>query len=122
MVVHGHGLDEITVHGTTRVAELRDGRVLEHELTPEDAGLSRGRLEDLAGGDVERNVAIAGSVLRGEGGPRRDVVLLNAGAALVVAGRARGLREGVAMAAEAIDSGGALRVLERLKALCPYAA
>ena len=122
MVVHGHGLDEITLHGTTRVAELRDGRVREGELTPEDAGLPRARLDELAGGDIERNVAIAGSVLGGERGRRRDVVLLNAGAALVVAGRAGDLKEGVELAAQAIDSGGALRVLERLRALCPLNA
>ena len=119
MVVHGHGLDEITLHGTTRVAELRDGRVRERELTPEDAGLPRAGVEEVAGGDVERNVAIAGSVLGGERGPRRDVVLLNAGAALMVAGRANDLKEGVELAGQAIDSGGALRVLERLRALCP---
>jgi len=122
MVVHGQGLDEITLHGATRVAELRDGRVLESELTPEDAGLSSGGLEDLAGGDVARNVAIAKAVLAGERGRRRDVVLLNAGAALMVAGRAGDVREGVEMAGRAIDSGGALGVLESLRALCPLDA
>jgi len=122
MVVHGDGLDEITLHGPTRVAELRDGRVLERDLTPEDAGLPRVRLEELAGGEVETNVAIARAVLSGVRGPRRDVVLLNAGAALTVAGRADDLREGVEIAAQAIDSGGAQRVLERLRALCPLDA
>jgi len=116
--VHGGGLDEITLHATTRFAELRDGRVTIGSLEPEEAGLARARLEDLSGGDVERNVSIARAVLSGERGPRRDVVLINAAAALLVAGRAADLREGVAQAAEAIDSGGALRIVERLRTLC----
>jgi len=118
MVVHGGGLDEITLHATTRFAELRDGRVTTGSLEPEEAGLARARLEDLAGGDVERNVSIARAVLDGERGPRRDVVLINAAAALLVAGRAADLKEGVALAAEAIDSGGARRVVEGLRVLC----
>ena len=119
MVVHGAGLDEITLHAETQVAELRDGRVALRDLAPEDAGLGRARLEDLRGGDLERNVAIARAVLEGEGGPRRDVVLLNAAAALWVAGKAGDLREGVSLAAGAIDSGGASRLVDRLRALCP---
>jgi len=119
MVVHGDGLDEITLHGRTRIAELDGGRVRMFDVTPEDAGLSRARLEDIAGGDVARNVGIARSVLDGERGPRRDVVLLNAAAALVVAGRAPDLKQGVQRAAEAIDSGAARRVVERMRALCP---
>ena len=119
MVVHGDGLDEITLHGRTRVAELAGGRVRVYEVTPEDAGLDRARLEDLAGGDVARNVGIARRILDGERGPRRDVVLLNASAALVVAGKAEDLRAGVELAARAIDSGGASSVVERLRALCP---
>lgn len=122
MVVHGAGLDEITLHAETQVAELRDGRVTLRDLAPEDAGLGRARLEDLRGGDLERNVAIARAVLEGEGGPRRDVVLLNAAAALWVAGKAGDLREGVSLAAGAIDSGGASRLVDRLRALCPLEA
>lgn len=118
MVVHGDGLDEIALHGRTRVAELDSGRVRVHEVTPEDAGLGRARLEDLAGGDVERNVAIARSILDGERGPRRDVVLLNAAAGLVIAGKAQDLKEGVQRAGVAIDSGAARRVVERMRALC----
>jgi anthranilate phosphoribosyltransferase len=118
MVVHGEGTDEIALHGETRVAELRDGTVRTYTLAPEDAGLRRAGLRDLAGGDVEANVAIARGVLRGETGPRRDVVLLNAAAALVVAGRAADLKDGVAAAARAIDSGAAASILERLKAIC----
>lgn len=119
LVVHGGGLDEITLHATTRFAELRDGRVVLGTLEPEAAGLGRARLEDLAGGDVGRNVSIARRVLDGERGPHRDIVLMNAAAALLVAGRAGDLREGVALAAGAIDSGGSLRVVERLRAICP---
>ena len=119
MVVHGDGLDELTLHGRTRVAELQGGRVREHEVTPEDAGLERARLEELAGGDVERNVRIAQSVLDGERGPQRNVVLLNAAAALVVAGKTADLKGGVARAAEAIDTGAARRVVDRMRALCP---
>jgi anthranilate phosphoribosyltransferase len=118
MVVHGGGLDEITLHTTTEVAELRDDRVVLRVLAPEEAGLERARLDELKGGDVEQNVAIARGILEGARGPRRDVVLLNAAAALWVAGQAGDLREGVAVAAGAIDSGGALRVVERLRALC----
>jgi anthranilate phosphoribosyltransferase len=119
MVVHGDGLDEIALHGRTRVADLDRGQVRVREVTPEDAGLERARIEDLAGGDVPRNVGIARSILDGERGPRRDVVLLNSAAALVVAGKAADLTEGVRRAAEAIDSGAARRVVERMRALCP---
>jgi anthranilate phosphoribosyltransferase len=118
LVVHGGGLDEITLHATTRFAELRDGRVVLGSLEPEDAGLGRASLEDLRGGDVRRNVSIARGVLDGERGPRRDVVLINAAAALLVAGRVGDLREGVALAAGAIDSGGALRIVDGLRAIC----
>ena len=118
LVVHGGGLDEITLHTTTEVAELRDDRVVLRVLAPEEAGLERARLDELKGGDVEQNVAIARGILEGARGPRRDVVLLNAAAALWVAGQAGDLREGVSVAAGAIDSGGALRVVERLRALC----
>ena len=118
LVVHGGGLDEITLHATTQIAELRDGRVVLGSLAPEEAGLGRARLQDLQGGDVEQNVAIARGVLEGSRGPRRDVVLLNAAAALRVAGKAGDLREGVSLAAAAIDSGGALRLVDRLRALC----
>jgi anthranilate phosphoribosyltransferase len=119
MVVHGDGLDEIATHAPTRVAELADGEVRVYRIVPEDAGLARGRREDLTGGDVRENVAIANRILLGERGPRRDAVLINAAAALVVAGRADDLRAGVARAAAAIDSGAALGIVERLRELCP---
>jgi anthranilate phosphoribosyltransferase len=122
MVVHGDGMDEIATSGETAVAELRDGEVRTYTVRPEDAGLPRSRRRDLLGGDAADNARIATRVLAGEPGPPRDAVLLNAAAALVVAGRAADLRAGVALAARAIDEGAALAALERLKAICPAPA
>jgi anthranilate phosphoribosyltransferase len=116
-VVHGDGFDELTTTGTTEVAELRDGKVSTFAVTPEDAGLPRARRDDLKGADPATNAARMVDLLDGRSGPLRDVVLLNAAAALIVAGRARDLRDGVAQAAKAIDSGAAKRVLERLIAI-----
>ncbi len=116
-VVHGGGMDEIAIHAETRVAELDRGRVRTFTVRPEDAGLPRARAADVAGGEVPENVAIARSILQGAPGPRRDVVLLNASAALLIAGRAEDLRGGVALAADAIDSGRAMNVLDRLRAI-----
>ena len=116
-VVHGDGLDEITTTGTTEVAELRDGKVVTFTVTPEDAGLPRARLDDLKGGDPATNAACLTVLLEGRRGPLRDVVLLNSAAALIVAGRARDLRQGVDQAADAIDNGAARRALDRLIAI-----
>ncbi|MGO8919698.1 MAG: anthranilate phosphoribosyltransferase [Stellaceae bacterium] len=116
-VVHGDGLDELTTTGATEVAELKDGKVTRFEVTPETAGLPRARLEDIKGADPATNAARMVVMLDGRPGPLRDVVLLNAAAALIVAGRARDLKEGVAEAARSIDSGGAKRALERLVAI-----
>jgi anthranilate phosphoribosyltransferase len=113
-VVHGSGLDEITTAGVTNVAELKDGKVRCFEVTPEDAGIERATLDDLKGGDPAHNAALMRGVLAGEKGKLRDIVLLNAAAALIVAGRAADLREGVALAADTIDSGKAAEVLARL--------
>ncbi|HXH06586.1 MAG TPA: anthranilate phosphoribosyltransferase [Vicinamibacterales bacterium] len=114
-VVHGaDGLDEISTTGYTKVSECRDGTVTTFYVHPADAGLPKADAGALAGGDAAANAAIARAVLAGEHGPARDVVLLNAGAALLVAGRAGDLREGVRAAAAAIDSGAAQRTLERL--------
>ncbi|MGB9791031.1 MAG: bifunctional anthranilate synthase component II/anthranilate phosphoribosyltransferase [Thermacetogeniaceae bacterium] len=115
MVVHGEdGLDEITHTGKTRVSELVDGEIRSYELVPEDLGLKRGRLEEITGSTAEENARIVLEVLKGEPGPCRDVVLMNAGAALFVGGKADDLRDGVRLAAEAIDSGAALRKLREL--------
>lgn len=113
-VVHGSGLDEITTAGKTIIAEFKGGSVRTFEVTPEDAGVPRATLDDLKGGDPAHNAALMRSVLAGEKGPLRDIVLLNAGAALIVAGRATTLRDGAAIAAGAIDSGKAAEVLARL--------
>ncbi len=113
-VVHGEGgLDEIAPTGETRVAELVDGRVRTRTVTPEDFGVEPVPLEALGGGDARRNAEIAREVLDGEPGPARVAVLLNAGAALCVAGLASEPREGAARAAQAIDRGDARRTLER---------
>jgi anthranilate phosphoribosyltransferase len=114
-VVHGAGLDELSLCGPTEVAAIEDGAVRTFRVVPEDAGLPRCAPEALQGGDAARNAAIAREVLAGRGGAARDVVVLNAAAALVVAGRARDLRQAAALAAEAIDSGRAAAVLEKAR-------
>jgi len=115
LVVHGNdGLDEITITGPTRVAEMRDGQVHAYEITPEDFGLQRAPLESISGGDVQDNADIIRSILSGERSPRRDVVLLNAAAALVAAGRADTIQEAVPIAAYSIDSDAARQRLELL--------
>jgi anthranilate phosphoribosyltransferase len=116
-VVHGDGLDEITTTGPSQVAELRDGKVRCFEVTPEQAGLPKARLEELRGADAETNAQALRALLTGAPGPFRDIVLLNAAAALIVAGRADDLRDGVKQAAQAIDSGAADAVLGRLAAI-----
>lgn len=114
-VVHGGGLDEISLAGETLVASLEeDGSVRRFTVTPEEAGLARASIESLSGGDAQDNARLIRALLEGEKGPRRDAVLLNSGAALVVAGRAADLREGAALAAESIDGGAALGRLEAL--------
>jgi len=116
-VVHGmDGLDEITITDRTRVSEFRNGKVDDYFIHPSDFGLATGKAEDLKGGDAKENAAISVEVLSGEKGPRRDIVLLNAAAALAAAGRAAGLKEGITLAAASIDSGAALNKLEQLRA------
>ena len=113
-VVHGGGLDEITTTGPTKVAELANGKVRTFEVSPADVGLPIASFEDLKGGNAAANAASLKSVLAGDQGPLRDVVLMNAGAALVVADKAGSLAQGVELAADAIDSGRARVCLERL--------
>ena len=115
-VVHGSGMDELTTAGVTTVAEFHGGMVRSFEVVPEDAGLKRAALDDLKGGEPAHNAALMRGVLAGEKGPLRDIVLLNTAAGLIVAGRASNLFEGVAIAADTIDSGKAAGVLERLVA------
>jgi anthranilate phosphoribosyltransferase len=114
-VVHGSdGLDEITIAGTTVLAEIQDEQVQMHRIKPGDFGIPEGRLEDLEGGDARRSAEVILSVLHGEKGPWRNVVVLNAAPGIVCGGKARNLEEGVSLAAQSIDSGRAHQVLERL--------
>ena len=115
MVVHGmEGLDEISLCGPTKVAELRGGQVKEYIVEPEQFGLKRCRMEELHGGNAEQSAAIVRAVLQGDKGPARDVVLLNGGAALYVGGSAATIQDGMRLAAESIDSGKAREKLARL--------
>jgi anthranilate phosphoribosyltransferase len=117
-VVHGSdGLDEITTSGPTSVAALEKGKVRTFEISPEDAGLARSTPESLRGGDADTNAAALMDVLKGKKGPLRDVTVFNAAAALIVAGRAKDLREGVAQAQHAIETGEAEGRLDRLIAV-----
>jgi anthranilate phosphoribosyltransferase len=117
-VVHGSdGLDEITTTGPTCVAELKDGAVRSFEVTPAQAGLKPGRLEDLKGGTPQENAKAVLDLLDGKPGAFRDIVRMNAGAALVVAGKAKSLEEGAALAATSIDAGKAKAALDRLRAI-----
>ncbi|MEQ9334013.1 anthranilate phosphoribosyltransferase [Thalassobaculum sp.] len=113
-VMHGDGLDEITTTGITTVASLQDGRIETFEISPEDAGLPRATLDQVRGGDPEHNATALRAVLDGVPGPYRDIVLMNAAGALIVAGRAADMKSGVAMAAEIIDGGRAKAKLEAL--------
>jgi anthranilate phosphoribosyltransferase len=114
-VVHGSdGLDEITTTGPTLAFEIRHAEVARRTLTPDDFGVAIARPADLKGGDRETNLAIAREILEGGHGPRRDIVLVNSAGALVAVGRARDFREGVALAAAAIDSGAARGKAEAL--------
>jgi anthranilate phosphoribosyltransferase len=117
-VVHGHdGLDELTTTGATDVAELKDGKVVVFEVTPADAGLTPAKLSDLKGGDERDNALAIREVLAGKKTPLRDIAILNAAAATIVAGKAANLLDGAAMAAHSIESGAAQRALDRLVAI-----
>lgn len=117
-VVHGSdGLDEITLSGPTAVAELKNGEIKTFEVSPEDAGLPRAPADALKGGDAEANAVALRAVLEGMPGPYRDVALLNAAATLIVAGKAKDLKEGVALGAQSIDSGAAEARLKKLIAV-----
>jgi anthranilate synthase/phosphoribosyltransferase len=118
LVVHGHpGMDEVSASGPTTVGEYADGAVRLWELTPEEVGIARGTIAGIAGGDATANASILRDVLGGEHGQPRDVVLMNAAAALLAAGRVTDMAEGVAVARDSIDSGAALARLEALVTL-----
>ena len=115
LVVHGEdGLDEITITGKTRIAEMRNGIVRTYEITPEEFGLRRALISDISGGDVAANAEIIRRVLHGEKSPRRDVVLLNAAAAIVAAEKAENLQDALLIATQSIDTGAAWEKLTQL--------
>ncbi len=115
MVVHGDGMDEITTLGSTQIAELRDGRVKVTMFEAASVGIAVPNPDQISGGTPQQNAEIATAILRGEKGPRRDLVVVNAGAALVTGDLAEDIREGVGLAARAIDSGAAYEKLEELR-------
>jgi len=115
LVVHGSdGLDEITITGPSRVTELNRGELRTYSISPDDFGLTRGTLKQIQGGDAPDNAEVIRSVLSGKPGPHRDIVCLNASAALTASGKAASLRDGLVLAAESIASGRALEKLRRL--------
>ena len=115
MVVHGHeGMDEITTTGPTSVAQLGQGKITEFEMTPGEFELKQATLSDLSGGEPAVNAAALTALLGGETSAYRDIVLLNAGAALSITGKAIDIKQGIALAAESLDSGKAKSVLTRL--------
>lgn len=116
IVVHGaDGLDEFSTTGENLVYYIKNGEIKKESLTPEDVGLKRAEIKDLLGGDAQENAQIVLKILQGEQGAKRDIVLLNSAAALMVAGIAKDFKEGITKAAESIDSGAALNVLEKIK-------
>jgi anthranilate phosphoribosyltransferase len=118
-VVHGAGgLDELSTLGHTKVSEVYQGLVNTFYVHPSDVGLAAASREDLAGGTAQQNAALAERVLANDPGPRRDIVLLNAGAAIFVAGRAASLEQGMTLASESLASGRARGVLESLRRIC----
>jgi anthranilate phosphoribosyltransferase len=114
-VVYGlDTLDEITITGETRVSELKNRKVRSYYIKPQDFGIKKAELSDIKGGTIEENADIVKKVLGGEKGPRQDVVLLNASAALIAAGMAKDFKDGIEIARKAIESGKAKEKLEKL--------
>ena len=115
LVVHGaDGLDEISITGESKITELRDGEITTYTVRPEDYGIARAALKDIQGGDKEENARIILDLLGGQPGPRRDIVLMNAAAALIASNKVEGFQEGIAAALESISSGKAMAKLQRL--------
>jgi len=116
MVIHGNdGLDEISISDATKVSRFRDGKVESFSLMPEDFGIERNKIEHIRGGNKQDNVMIVQSILNSEKGPKRDIVLMNSAAALIVAGKTEDFKSAIAMAVDAIDSGRASKKLEEVK-------
>ena len=117
MLVHGNdGLDEITISNTTRVCEIRDGKLIKYDLDPRDYGMELAELSSVVGGTAQENAQITMDILQGKPGPCRDIVLLNAGCALYTIQKAASIEEGIALAKDSIDSGKALKKLNEFKA------
>jgi len=118
MVVHGEdGLDEITTTGNTKISELKNNRIETYSIHPGDFGIKKASIQDLQGGDSKVSAAIILDIFRGKKGPKRDIVLLNAGAVIYVCGKASTMQEGIQMAAGSVDSSSALGVLEGLRSI-----
>jgi anthranilate phosphoribosyltransferase len=116
IVVHGEdGLDEVSLSGKTKVARFRDGKVENFQIQPEDFGIWRSDIDSIRGGNKEENAAITLSVLHGEKGPKRDIILMNSAVALIAAGKSTDFKTAFSMAAASIDSGMALKKLEEVK-------
>lgn len=115
LVVHGaDGLDEISITGESKITEMQDGAITTYTIRPEDYAIPRASLKDIQGGDAEENARIILEVLQGKPGPRRDIVLMNAAAALIASSKVDGFQEGIAMAMESIATGKAMAKLQRL--------
>ena len=114
MIVHGSGLDEITVCGKTKVCELKNGSIRNYEINPSDFGIKLSSIDQLKGGCAEENSNIILEILKGGKGPKRDIVLLNAAGALFTAGIAKDFKHGIELASKSIDSGNAMKVLKKL--------
>lgn len=121
-IVHGNGLDELTTTGNSHVISLENDEVTTFDIDPVDYGIAPAISDELVGGDPAHNANVVRKVLAGEHGPHRDIVVLNAGAGLVVAGSAPGLHEGIALAAQSIDSGNAAAALQRMVEVSQAAA
>jgi anthranilate phosphoribosyltransferase len=116
LVVHGEdGLDEVTTTTKTMISEVKNGKIANYEISPEEFGINRSKLNELSGGTPQENAAILLNILKGRTGADRDIVVLNSAAAIYTADKINSIKEGIALAEEAIDSGRALRKLEMLK-------
>lgn len=114
LVVHGNGLDEITICGKTRITELNKGKINSYYISPDDFNIDHADLKDIRGGSPGENAKIILGILRGKKGPKRDIVILNSAAALYICGRADSIKGGIAVAEDSIDSGSALSKLKTL--------
>ena len=115
IAVNGHGLDEITISGSTKICELKGGEIKSYEINPSDFGFKLGSLDGLKSGSPQESAEIIVKILKGEKSPRRDIVLLNAAAALLAAGIAKNFEDGILLAVRSVDSGSAMNKLEKLK-------